>query len=700
MFNCRATFTSLITLALLFGGGSAHADDIVLPERDEHTILLLRVKADGSALEDVAGKSPVQLKGGRIVPDEQFGHVVHFGDESGHSISVGDGGRCDFTKGFTFEAWVNVTSADESPNTGGSLATKRGSFSFALSKKLGLDNQEMRFPRVPIVTTDDKQLNYFPVGNGRFYGATSIPTGQWVHLAVTYDPDRAVIRTWIDGSQDRVRYLTRGEYGTTLQCDANAPLTLFKGLKHLKVGAVRVSGTARPIGPVNLLETYVHQLPWQQRIVLQFAHLGSDLPYPLQTSVTWENPNGPATVIHRGTLEGPADKLVELKGVGWHNDYYNLDIRVIAGHKEIYRRSTRVANGIVRGKQRIAIRPDKRIERNGNAVFPFFIYHVFPEDFDKIADMGFHFVMPRAPDSPFLDFGRNLPVEFDNMKVSLDAAQKAGIQLMMSARVSKLGSVFRFADHPALGAWKTFDEPWGVSLDKMIDTYNTIKIYDQRAPIMTVQNNLSRMSETAEGLDILACDPYVTPSVSLRYVAHATKAARRAVADLKPVWTLLNQYPTKLPTLQELRCMMYLSVTAGADGIGIYAWDYRRGRGAEPLKGWRTGDSPKDLKILRAAMQEFTAIQHVLVTPNAESSVTFTNENPAIHVALKKSDTAIYLVIANDSRGAQKATLKLEGINNATAANLADESMLNIVGGTLSLELDPLASGAYRVEHR
>ncbi|MEO2017147.1 MAG: LysR family transcriptional regulator [Fuerstiella sp.] len=85
----------------------------------------------------------------------------------------------------------------------------------------------------------------------------------------------------------------------------------------------------------------------QLRSFCETARLGSfaaaakflDVAYPLQTSVTWENPNGPARVIHRGTLEGPEDKLVELKGVGWNNDYYNLDIRVIAGHKEIYRRS-------------------------------------------------------------------------------------------------------------------------------------------------------------------------------------------------------------------------------------------------------------------------------------------------------------------------------------------------------------------------
>ena len=144
--------------------------------------------------------------------------------------------------------------------------------------------------------------------------------------------------------------------------------------------------------------------------------------------------------------------------------------------------------------------------------------------------------------------------------------------------------------------------------------------------------------------------------------------------------------------------MMYLSVAAGADGIGIYAWDYRRGRGTEPLKGWRTGDSPKDLKILKAAMQEFTAIQHVLVIPNTEPGVTFATKQPAIHVALKKSGSETYLIIANDSRGAEKAVVKLTGIDNATVTNLADGTELKIVGGLLPLELAPLDSGAYRVE--
>ena len=60
---------SLFPIALGFGVISALADDTVPPDRDEHTLMLLRVPADGSALRDVAGEAPVEMKGGRIVAD-------------------------------------------------------------------------------------------------------------------------------------------------------------------------------------------------------------------------------------------------------------------------------------------------------------------------------------------------------------------------------------------------------------------------------------------------------------------------------------------------------------------------------------------------------------------------------------------------------------------------------------------------------
>lgn len=690
---------SSLLLGVLIGASNLSAKNEELSlVADDPTQLLLRVDDSGTSLRDVTNNSAVPLKGGTIVADERFGHVVRLDPADVVPITVADGGRFDFAKGFTLEAWLQL--GETQAAVAATLAEKDGSFSLGIGKQRTLDVGRVLFPRRPVVTTHDRQIDYFPVNNETFGGATSLPAGQWTHLAVTYDPDRAVIRTWIDGSQDRVRYVTR-DYGTTMQVDRKAPLKLFQGLAHARIGPVRISGIARDVGPANPLEVYVHQLPYQGRIVLQFAHLGSDLPYPLQTTVNWENPTGPATVIHRGVLEGPADKLVELKAKGWNNDYYNLHVRVTAKNQEIYSRLVRVAHARTRPESRIAIGPDKRISDQGKSRFPLIMYHVQAEDFQLVADLGFNYITPRAPHSPFLDFGRRSETEFRNIQAALDAAQQAGVQLIIPARISYLDPVFRFQDHPALGAWSVYDEPWGVSLNKMVDSFNAIKMLNQQVPLVCVQNNLTRMSETGEGVDILACDPYCIPAVSLRMAPNATRAARRAVADLKPVWTLICQYQSgsddKRPTLEELRCMLHLSIAAGTNGIGIYCWDYRRdGPGGQDR--WCTKNSPRDLEILRAAIKELRSIEDVLIIPNDDAKVAFAESNPAVHVALKCSAAGNYLVIANDSRGPEQAAVDLRGVGSATAVGLVDNSKLPIHDGRLKLDLPPLAAGVYRIE--
>ena len=46
-------------------------------------------------------------------------------------------------------------------------------------------------------------------------------------------------------------------------------------------------------------------------------------------------------------------------------------------------------------------------------------------------------------------------------------------------------------------------------------------------PVVVVQNNYSRLQDTAMGADVLGVDPYPVPNVSLRAVPDATKAAAR-----------------------------------------------------------------------------------------------------------------------------------------------------------------------------
>ena len=86
--------------------------------------------------------------------------MIQFGSDSEQSISVTDDGRFDLKKALLSKPGSTFLHLTNHPIPEEGWRQKVGSFSFKLSEKPGLDNDEMRFSRVPIVTTDDKQLDY------------------------------------------------------------------------------------------------------------------------------------------------------------------------------------------------------------------------------------------------------------------------------------------------------------------------------------------------------------------------------------------------------------------------------------------------------------------------------------------------------------------------------------------------------------
>ena len=84
---------------------------------------------------------------------------------------------------------------------------------------------------------------------------------------MTYEPDREVICTWIDGSQDRVRYLTRSAHGTTLQSHPTAVLALFKGVTT-HAGSIADGNLCCPdyVGRINLCSAVAEKGSHELRI--------------------------------------------------------------------------------------------------------------------------------------------------------------------------------------------------------------------------------------------------------------------------------------------------------------------------------------------------------------------------------------------------------------------------------------------------
>ena len=209
----------------------------------------------------------------------------------------------------------------------------------------------MKFPADKVFTTSLKQYKEYPVDSETFYGAMTIPSNRWVHLAVTYDQELKVIRTWIDGGIDRTRYLAR-DGAAPLVSDPAKAFEFVKGMKDVRIAAVKFSRGAWSPGPVPALEAYVHQLPYEDKIAIDIDHIRRDLDRPLDVAVILESPAGDSPVVKWVTLTastaGNLHRCSEMAGV-----LYTLIVKAYARHRLVFSNSLRVANPRPGGKFKI-----------------------------------------------------------------------------------------------------------------------------------------------------------------------------------------------------------------------------------------------------------------------------------------------------------------------------------------------------------
>lgn len=199
---------------------------------EDDTLFLLEAAGGKRSLADQTGRLGVVVHGGTRLGDLFERGYLRFGSGFGNVIAVRDGGKVDFTGGFTLEAWIYLED-DKGSGPEGVFASKQGTFSFSI-RDLMLNNDWVSFPKDRVATTSLLHPKDYPVDNQAFFGATRIPAKRWVHLAVTYDEPMQVIRTWVDGGLDRTRYLSL-QSGASLLSDPDKDLEFLKGMKNVRV---------------------------------------------------------------------------------------------------------------------------------------------------------------------------------------------------------------------------------------------------------------------------------------------------------------------------------------------------------------------------------------------------------------------------------------------------------------------------------
>ncbi len=685
----KKSFTPVfLSAGLMLSAGSVFAQLEKPAEwgKDKDNCLMV-LPVNGTLKETVSGASP-KLVGGKIVKDPEMGEAIEFDSTPKGEINLGYSGDENVLrgKGVTLEAWVKpegVLTSDFFLNGKfGDLGFKNGC----------VQGHWLNFPNLKIYVEPEmakKRLNYYPLSIP-FNGLLPMIPGRWNHVAFTYDEHDKILRSWVNGGIDRECELLR---------DGPQYMTLGKGLTRLfhnvtkaRVAGFRIRSGVHNPGQAPLMKPYLNQLPWQNKMVLTLDKVDPSLPLPITVTAILEGT--PVVKTQDFSAHGPIHMEIPMPKI-W-SSIRPLYVKVYAGGKEVFSSVERYCNRPVPRDGKVRINPDKSISYEGKKMFPILLYAVTAEDLPQVAGIGFTTAGPKDLSCAFFGIpSRDVPM----MKKWTDKAVENKLFLHFGVNVKEPNAfeyVTLYRSLPKMLFWYGADEPWR-DWEGLRDNYNFIRSADGEFPVVTVQCREQHMKNTAPTCDIVGCDPYPVPNVSLRAVADLTRNAAEASFGLKPVWTVLGCYEPKIPTLEELRCMTVIAVASGANGLGIYSWDERTNK---DRKKYHASERPEIVQLMTTFVKEVRALEPILVEPNTKDVLVDAARQPAIHAAIKTAGGKSYLFLANDQRCPEKVSITMPDKKWTQAVPLPEfgfKGTLPLSGGRGEWTLPPLAAGVFEL---
>lgn len=655
-----------------------------------------------SFLKDTKENRKIDVTAGDIVNDDSFGPCFHFGENEG-VIEVTSTDRDTYPGGVTFETWIYLEKPMQKPAKKNEidvgLINKRDAFAFNFYAGK-LNQNGFRFFSEKIPTDNSEQYDYYPMLAHGGKALTVVPSGKWVHLAMTYDEKYKMFRYWIDGKLDSERQFNMLEtYPIPI---GRGNYSVLSGMRNCRVAGIRLlKGVYNP-GPVPPMMLFCNQLPWQDKVVVSLDRIDSQLNFPLEAKVFLKSENDTKQVA---ACEITSPEVVHMEfsmNEGQRNKLNTCMVKVFSKNgKEVFSDSDDLSLPKPSGDW--IIHSDKSISFKGKRIFPRIMYAVLPEDFEEVQSFGINMVVGRFKESPW---HCKLLKDHPESQEIIDAAKKTGLFMTPFAREDSkpphagMQSVEMLKNTPLVAGWYSFDEPFEL-LNMLPRSYNAVKMADPSHPILICQNNLDRAKETSLGCDVLMPDPYPIPKVCLRLVSDCVQSASRGTFGLKPVWVVLDAYPKKLPNKEEMRCMIYLALCAGANGVAIFDWDERTLKEkTDPKSPKYLKNHPESFKAVKDSISELASLENIVVNPNLDNVVDFEPKKSCLHSAVKVNSGKKYLFIASDSRQAEQGTIVIKGLNSATAKPLPAcgySESIQFSGGNAQVKLPKLAAAVFEI---
>lgn len=604
---------------------------------------VLQVK--NGVFKDITNVCTPSITGGIVQGD-----ALVFGAASGSGIYLPDAGRVNFKGGFTLKAKVYF---ETTPNY--QFSMKFGSYSTSFMSGGKITSNWMTFASEPIFTNKSGQYNYYPVGTELLNGYATLPLKQWVDLEYSYDEALGKTVTKINGVIDRVLDRYRG--AETVSNMSGQPLRFFEGATNLRVREISFT-TGRPVSTPTM-NIQANGLPYRNQFLVTIDQIDPNLRLPQLVYVYAFRP-GAAAVLYTFNINDTKRIDTTFPMPVWNGQPMTVQVKV-AGIERNFEIVNRAAPSPFVGTK-----------------FPIVAYHAKPEDFRRLAKMGFSIIQ-----NDFNVMGDG-GAPAANIQRALDSAKvlDLGIYVVAKSGSIKQSYVTQFKNNPNLYGWYLADEPGGADLLEVTrEDNNAVKLIDEKRPTMVMMNNFNRL--TGLDCDIIGVDPFALPNISLRMIDDAVKAGIRAAKGTKPVFVLFPHYNTQVPNLAELKCMSWIGIIAGAYGIGIFEWDHRS---LSTPKGYYVGDNPAQVAIVGTVFSEVRSYDWLLSAKNVDCQT----GNLAIHACTKTVNGKTYLLLANDSRKAESATFVAGGKTVAIAlapyeVKIQELTQFSSMGGRMAI---------------
>jgi len=290
-----------------------------------------------------------------------------------------------------------------------------------------------------------------------------------------------------------------------------------------------------------------------------------------------------------------------------------------------------------------------RAQRVPADFFPIGIYSAPIEAFGELRQAGFNLVQSYITD---LDYIKNY----------VESAGRHDLKALSSIRNLRPGPetsalLIKLKHTAGLYGWYIEDEPEGrgVSPSQLWKLSRFIHDHDPYHPTSLVNIRSGKVADYGPAVDIAMVDPYPIPHMPMTWLSDSIDEARRSVEDGKHVWAVIQAFSWahrfaegRFPTYDEGRCLTYLSIVHGAQGILFFSYPSARENDPE-LKHWA------GVKRIAGELREAYSL---LLAPNREEkprleTVYFSerhknekgllaydaNGNPAIHYATKEIES-------------------------------------------------------------